>query len=67
MQKNSSETKKDTIDYLKSYSKGSEIYRSFKLFHKPKLSSSVNHGDRHFKKLSSYAPALHWPFKYFVT
>ena len=25
--KNSSETKKDTIEYLKSYSKGSEIYR----------------------------------------
>ena len=27
MQKNNSETKKDTIQYLKSHSKGSEIYR----------------------------------------
>ena len=27
MQKSSSETKKDTIEYLKSHSKGSEIYR----------------------------------------
>ena len=43
--KNSSETKQDTIEYLKSHSKGSEIYR---------LSCSTvpnNHGDRHFGRL----------------
>ena len=56
--KPSSETKQDTIEYLKSHSKGSEIYR---------LSCSTipnNHGDRHFgrlwatfQKIPSYAPA----------